>query len=333
MRSECTPSTWCHHANAMLRGFEGAEFRNESEALCTYFVEKGAESNGHTAGLIVLEELRASLISDIKVSGLVMVTPKQARKLTQDLPRGIRKQGLHISREFLQGQVGLSHKQGFEPQHSSEQNEGSTGTVSLTSAKESLDAKGDALGREGMEHAKQDAHEVPIRTDTQAKHIEEEVIIGKDSRFLHYGSEAEARFNVSLTRAKALTVVIAPPSATGPLGMLQTASARLFGRLDMASLQKSAEPIATFLGMRSGLEDLDEPSWHGAHHIGHAAPWKELPLALSLKMRDTEKPLLLALRLDEKIAVTFLCSAIRKSEAMCLGPGQRTFQVRLAISP
>ena len=56
------------------------------------------------------------------------------------------------------------------------------------------------------------------------------VIIGKDSRFLHYGSEAEARFNVSLTRAKALTVVLAPPSATGPLGMLQTASARLFGR-------------------------------------------------------------------------------------------------------
>ena len=53
------------------------------------------------------------------------------------------------------------------------------------------------------------------------------VIIGKDSRFLHYGSEAEARFNVSLTRAKALTVVLAPPSATGPLGMLQTASARL----------------------------------------------------------------------------------------------------------
>ena len=115
------------------------------------------------------------------------------------------------------------------------------------------------------------------------------VIIGKDSRFLHYGSEAEARFNVSLTRAKALTVVLAPPSATGPLGMPQTASIRLFGRLDMASLQKSAQPVATFLG-----EDLDEPSWHGAHHISHAAPWKELPLALSLKMRDTEEPLLLA---------------------------------------
>ena len=96
------------------------------------------------------------------------------------------------------------------------------------------------------------------------------VIIGKDSRFLHYGSEAEARFNVSLTRAKALTVVLAPPSATGPLGMLQTASARLFGRLDMASLQKSAEPVATLFGMYSGLADLDEPSWHGAHHIGHA---------------------------------------------------------------
>ena len=108
-------------------------------ATASYFVEKGAESNGHTAGLIVVEELRASLISDIKVSGLVMVTPKQARKLTQDLRR---EQGLHISQEFLQGQVGL-----IEAQHSSEQNEGSTGTVSLTSAKESLDAKGDALGR------------------------------------------------------------------------------------------------------------------------------------------------------------------------------------------
>ena len=124
------------------------------------------------------------------------------------------------------------------------------------------------------------------------------VIIGKDSRFLHYGSEAEARFNVSLTRAKALTVVLAPPSATGPLGMLQTASARLFGRLDMASLQKSAEPVATLFGLCSGLADLDEHSWHGAHHIGHAAPWKELPLALSLKRRDSEEPLLLALRLD-----------------------------------
>ena len=124
------------------------------------------------------------------------------------------------------------------------------------------------------------------------------VIIGKDSRFLHYGSEAEARFNVSLTRAKALTVVLAPPSATGPLGMLQTASARLYGRVDMASLQKSAEPVATLLSLCSGLEDLDEPSWHGVHHIGHAAPWKELPLALSLKMRDTEEPLLLTLRLD-----------------------------------
>ena len=124
------------------------------------------------------------------------------------------------------------------------------------------------------------------------------VIIGKDSRFLHYGSEAEARFNVSLTRAKALTVVLAPPSATGPLGMLQTASARLFGRLDMASVQKSAEPVATLFGLCSGLADLDEHSWHGAHHIGHAAPWKELPLALSLKRRDSEEPLLLALRLD-----------------------------------
>ena len=39
---------------------------------------------------------------------------------------------------------------------------------------ESLDAEGDALGRKGMEHAKQDAHEVPIRTDAQPKHIEEE---------------------------------------------------------------------------------------------------------------------------------------------------------------
>ena len=96
-----------------------------------------------------------------------MVTPTQARKLTQ-FCRGIREQGLHISREFLQGQVGLSHKQGFEAQHSSEQNEGSTGTVSLRAS------KGDTLGRKGMEHAKQDAHEVPIRTDTQAKHIEEE---------------------------------------------------------------------------------------------------------------------------------------------------------------
>ena len=144
-------------------------------ATASYFVEKGAESNGHAAGLIVLEELRASLISDIKVSGLVMVTPKQARKLTQDLLQGICEQGLHISREFLQGQVGLSHKQGSEAQHSSKQNEGSTGTVSLTSAKESLDAEGDALGRKGMEHAKQDAHhEVPIRTDAQPKHIEEE---------------------------------------------------------------------------------------------------------------------------------------------------------------
>ena len=137
-------------------------------ATASYFVEKGAESNGHTAGLIVLEELRASLISDIKVSGLVMVTPRHRTSAGASASR------LHISREFLQGQVGLSHKQGFEAQHSSEQNEGSTGTVSLTSAKESLDAKGDALGRKGMEHAKQDAHEVPIRTDTQAKHIEEE---------------------------------------------------------------------------------------------------------------------------------------------------------------
>ena len=78
------------------------------------------------------------------------------------------------------------------------------------------------------------------------------IIIGKDSRFLHYGSEAEARFNVSLTRAKALTVVLAPTSATGPLNMLQTASARLFGRVDMASLQKSAEPVATLLSLCSG---------------------------------------------------------------------------------
>ena len=145
------------------------------------------------------------------------------------------------------------------------------------------------------------------------------VIIGKDSRFLHYGSEAEARFNVSLTRAKALTVVLAPPSATGPLGMLQTVSARLFGRLDMASLQKSAEPVATLFGMYSGLADLDEHSWHGAHHIGHAALWKELPLALSLKRRDTEEPSCSRsawMGSARKLAVTFLCSAIRKSEAM-----------------
>ena len=80
--------------------------------------------------------------------------------------------------------------------------------------------------------------------------------------------------------------------------MLQTASARLFGQLDMASLQKSAEPVATLFGLCSGLADLDEHSWHGAHHIGHAAPWKELPLTLSLKRRESEEPLLLALRLD-----------------------------------
>ena len=58
-------------------------------ATASNFVEKGAESNGNTAGLIVPEELRAGLISDIKVSGLVMVPPKQARKLTTDLLRGI----------------------------------------------------------------------------------------------------------------------------------------------------------------------------------------------------------------------------------------------------
>ena len=73
------------------------------------------------------------------------------------------------------------------------------------------------------------------------------VIIGKDTSFLYYGAEAEARFNVSLTRAKALTVVAAPPSSTGPLGMLQTASSRLYLRTG------------------SGLEDLSETAWRSAH--------------------------------------------------------------------
>ena len=77
-------------------------------------------------------------------------------------------------------------------------------------------------------------------------------------------------------------------------------------------------PVATLFGLRSGLADLDEHSWHGAH-IGHAAPWKELPLALSLKRRDSEEPLLSRsawMGSARKLAVTFRCSAIRKSEAM-----------------
>ena len=64
------------------------------------------------------------------------------------------------------------------------------------------------------------------------------VIIGKDTRFLYFGAEAEARFSVSLTRAKAITVVVAPPSSTGQLGMLQTASfpCRLFSSQRMTRL-------------------------------------------------------------------------------------------------
>ena len=78
------------------------------------------------------------------------------------------------------------------------------------------------------------------------------IVIGKDTSFLYFGAEAEARFNVSLTRAKALTVVVAPPSSTGPLGMLQTASARLYGRLAMGALTQPAADAATLL-LRPGL--------------------------------------------------------------------------------
>ena len=134
---------------------------------------------------------------------------------------------------------------------------------------------------------------------------------GKDSRFLHYGSEAEARFNVSLTRAKA---VLAPPSATGPLGMLQTASARLFGRLDMASLQKSAEPLLHCLVCALALRIW--MSLLGTVPITSAMrPWKELPLALSLKMRDSSLD-----GLGPKTSRDL--SAIRKSEAMWSCPSR-----------
>ena len=79
------------------------------------------------------------------------------------------------------------------------------------------------------------------------------VVIGKDTSFLYFGAEAEARFNV------ALTVVVAPPSSTGPLGMLQTASARLYGRLAMGNLTQPAADAATLL-LRPGsdLEDLGD---------------------------------------------------------------------------
>ena len=43
MRSECTPSTWCHTLTP-CRGFDGAEFRNESEALGTH--ELGMANEG-----------------------------------------------------------------------------------------------------------------------------------------------------------------------------------------------------------------------------------------------------------------------------------------------
>ena len=106
------------------------------------------------------------------------------------------------------------------------------------------------------------------------------VIIGKDSRFLHYGSEAEARFNVSLTRAKALTVVLAPPSATGPLGMLQTASAFLVGKTWPASRNLRSpllHCLVCALALRIWMSLLGT--------VLTSAPWKEL---LSLKMRDTQ---------------------------------------------
>ena len=112
------------------------------------------------------------------------------------------------------------------------------------------------------------------------------VVIGKDTRFLYSGAEAEARFNVSLTRAKASIVVVAPPSSTGPLGMLQTASAR--------STDDSARML---LGLGSGFEDLDEATWHGAHHIGSAACWQELPLALSMCRGDVSDRSMYVLRL------------------------------------
>ena len=124
------------------------------------------------------------------------------------------------------------------------------------------------------------------------------VVIGKDTSFLYFGAEAEARFNVSLTRAKALTVVVAPPSSTGPLGMLQTASARLYGRLAMGDLTQPAADAATLL-LRTGsdLEDLGETAWHSAHHIGYKACWQELPLALALRPSDDAEPEIFALRL------------------------------------
>ena len=85
---------------------------------------------------------------------------------------------------------------------------------------------------------------------------------------------------MSLTRAKALTVVVAPPSS--PLGMLQTASARLYGRLAIGDLTQPAADVATLL-LRTGsdLEDLSETAWRSAHHTGYKACWKELPLALA----------------------------------------------------
>ena len=110
----------------------------------------------------------------------------------------------------------------------------------------------------------------------------------------------------SLTRAKALTVALAPPSATGPLGMLQTASARLFGRLDR-NLRSPSLALRIWMSLLGTV-----PITSAMRPRGRSCPWRS---------RDTEEPFLLTLRLDglgraRKIAVTFLCSAIRKSEAM-----------------
>ena len=91
------------------------------------------------------------------------------------------------------------------------------------------------------------------------------VVVGKDTRFLYFGAEAEARFNVSLTRAKAIAVVVAPPSSTGRLGMLQTASARL------------PTPPACCLALAPALRTLMKPPGTGPTTLAARRPFDVCP--------------------------------------------------------
>ena len=70
-------------------------------ATASNFVEKGAESNG--------------LISDIKVSGLVMVPPKQARKLTTDLLGASASRDCTFRKNSCKGKLGSATNNALRP--------------------------------------------------------------------------------------------------------------------------------------------------------------------------------------------------------------------------